>query len=243
MNDRRWGFEDAEDWEYEEASRHEQPVEPPEETVAGQDTDGVVTVHLGPVGDVVSVRLSADWRNFVDPRALGPHVRDAANNAVLQVATLEAQRVDREGVTPTYEPASAFGSELSPLSKQDVERLLAAATEELANFTRRASEVGGRVEAESVGGHVSGSARRGQVVQVNVDATWAARARAAEIESELTDLLMRLRNATSVGDLAGGPTGPALAELTALVHEPQTLLRRMGLLREETESIERGSTR
>ena len=103
-------------------------------------------------------------------------------------------------------------------------------TADLEQFTRQAAGVIDRpVSAESAGRHVSGTAQRGQVLQVSVDPGWASRSRASEIEGELVDVLGELRLRSTPGDLAQGPHSAAIAELTTLASDPATLLSRIGL--------------
>jgi hypothetical protein len=52
----RWGFEEADDWEYEQLNSRSapapNPVDEPTETLVGQDSDGVVAVVVSPEGEV-----------------------------------------------------------------------------------------------------------------------------------------------------------------------------------------------
>ncbi|WP_433410170.1 hypothetical protein ACQPZU_09975 [Saccharomonospora azurea] len=56
-------------------------VTEPEETLIGQDADQVVQVVASAEADVIAVRLSPQWRQVVDPRALYTSVLTAANAA------------------------------------------------------------------------------------------------------------------------------------------------------------------
>lgn len=232
MDDRRWGFEDLDDQEYEAISGRRPDSRPtaPEQTLSGQDADRVVTVHVTPEGEVEAVHLAAGWEQAVDTRALGAGVLTAANAAT--AAAMVAQ-VHRIGEQPPPAPA-ARDADRTPLTRQHVNRLLDAVTADLERFTRRVAEVADRrVSAESAGRHVSGTAQRGQVLEVSVDPGWAARCRTSEIESELADVLRRLRQAAGPGELAGGPQSPAIAELHALAAGPATLLDRLRLGRHQ----------
>ncbi|MGH4013095.1 MAG: hypothetical protein ACRDSL_04030 [Pseudonocardiaceae bacterium] len=227
MGDRRWGFEGLDDEEYEEISGRRparQPAEP-EETVSGQDADRVVTVQVTLTGAVVSVRLATGWKQAVDPRALGAGVLAAANAATVAAMATQLDQIEQQPPAP-----AAQHRDTTPLTRQDIGRLLDAVMADLEEFTRRAAEVIDRpVSAESAGRHVSGTAQRGQVLQVSVDPGWASRSRASEIEGELVDVLGRLRRRSTPGDLAQGPRSSAIAELTALASDPATLLSRIGL--------------
>lgn len=254
MSDQRWGFEEAEDWEDE---RHPAPNrgalgngvgnglgddlgDDLGDTVAGRDPDGAVTVVVGPDAEVLSVVLSADWRSVVDPRALHHSVRAAANNATMLALArqfeAEPARQAPSPATPSQSvpsPAamSPRSADETPITREDALRLLDAVSADLDSFTRQLSAVADqRMTAESAGRHVRGSALRGQVVEVAVDANWASSARAPEIEAELLDVLRRLHRMSTPTELAGGPQGSAIAELNALLSDPQALLRRVGLL-------------
>lgn len=236
MNDRRWGFDGLDDGEYEEITRRRparerRPAGEPVDaaaTVSGQDADGVVTVHVTPDGEVVSVQVAADWKKSVDPRALGSSVLAAANNATLQALATQLDRAAQQPPAPQQAQPAPDGP---PLSREDVDRLLDAVTADLERFLRQTSEITDYpVSAQSAGRHVSGTAHRGQVLQVSVDAGWAARSQASEIASELVDLLGQLRRKSTPGDLTAGPQSSAIAELTELTRDPATMLRRIGLI-------------
>lgn len=228
MGDRRWGFEGLDDREYEEISGRRpdrQPTES-ENAVSGQDADHVVTVHVTPTGEVASVRLATGWKQAVDPRALGTSALTAANAATAAAMVAQVHRIDEQ---PPPAPA-AQDVDRTPLTRQDVGRLLEAVTADLEQFTRQIAEIAGRrVSAESAGRHVRGTAQRGQVLEVSVDPGWAARSRTSEIESELVEVLRELRRRSTPGELAQGPQSSAIAELTALTADPATLLSRLRL--------------
>jgi hypothetical protein len=236
MNDHRWGFEEADDWEDLAPSPPRSAngsangsADDSAEALTGQDPDGVVTVAVGPDAGVLSVTLAENWRGLVDPRALHHSVRAAANNATMQALASRVQAEPPPQAPQSVAPAGPAGN--APITREDALRLMAAVDAELADFSRQLSAVADqRVTAESAGRHVSGSALRGQVVDVSIDANWAASARAAEIETELVDVLRRLHRMSTPTELAGGPQGQAITELNALLSDPQALLRRVGLL-------------
>ncbi|MEV4027325.1 hypothetical protein AB0K14_31300 [Actinosynnema sp. NPDC050801] len=177
--------------------------------------------------DVLSVALAAHWKQVVDPRALGSTVTSAMNAATMQAL---AEHVER----PVAEepPASSIppqdGSRITPA---EATRLMDAVTADLERFKQQVAEVIDRsVTAESRGGHVRGTAQRGQVLDIAIDPAWAHTARNSELEQELLEVLRALRARSAPTDLAQGPQSPAIAELVALVSDPNTLLRRVGLL-------------
>jgi DNA-binding protein YbaB len=233
MNDHRWGFEDAEEWEYEAAST-KSPAEEPVDTVVGEDADRVVTVTVTRSADVVSVKLAANWQRLVDPRGLHFSVLAAVNNATMQALAAQVEETERNPAVPEtagteQHPAA---SDDSRLTKEDVARLMDAVSTELDQFSRQLAAVVDRpARVESAGGHVTGSSLRGQVLEVSIDPAWAGMARSSEIESELVEVLRALHSAGAPGELANGPQGSAIAELNALASDPQRLLRRIGLIR------------
>ncbi|GAA0634216.1 hypothetical protein GCM10010174_64640 [Kutzneria viridogrisea] len=220
-DDRRWGFEDAEDWEYDSGRAAEPSAEQP---LTGADPAGVVTVTVSPTAEVRSVRLTPGWRGTVDPRSLHSAVLAAANTASIRALAAQAEQ---EPPPPQHTPAPP-----PPLtSPEDLARLIDAAAADLDGFTRQLSAVVDHpVPAHSGGGHVRGSAQRGRVLSLELDADWAAVARDSEIESELVEVLRLLRGLSVPGESAQTPTSPAITELTALVSDPQRLLRGLGLV-------------
>lgn len=127
--------------------------------------------------------------------------------------------------------ALAAAPDGSPITREDALRLFDAVTAELAAFTSRLDHVvGAPVTVESAGGNVRGTARTGQVIGLEVSGAWAHGAPNREIEGELVEVLRRLHDSGSPSDLADGPRGPAIAGLRALASDPDTLLRRVGLL-------------
>ncbi|MFB9600836.1 hypothetical protein ACFFSW_34485 [Saccharothrix longispora] len=186
-----------------------------------------MTVTVDDSADVLAVALAARWRQAVDPRSLGSAVTSAMNEATMRAL---AKQVERPVVVePPAPPAPQHDG--SRITLAEATRLMDAVTADLERFTRQVSEVVDRpVTAESRGGHVRGTAQRGQVLDVAVDPGWAHAARDSELEQELVEVLRALRARSAPADLARGPQSPAIAELTALVSDPNTLLRRVGLL-------------
>lgn len=230
VDDRRWGFEEADDREYRELNGQPppDPDQEPGETLVGQDPDGVVEVVVSPEAEVVSVRLSAGWRRSVDARQLHSHVLSAANNATMQALSRNVERAEDSAAAAPAEPEGR--ADESALTTQDVRRLLDAVSTELEHFTERLSEVVDRaVQVQSAGGHVRGVARRGQVLHLDIDAGWAGQARHTEIESELVEVLRELHDSSTPSELTAGPSGSAISELMELAGDPRRLMRRLGM--------------
>jgi len=225
MRDQRWGFEDGDDWD-EVPPAGGQPVGDAAEELIGRDPDGVVSVVVGTDAAVRGVRLDPGWRQHVDPRALHRSVLAAANNATMGALAWQVAAGPPTPATPPAAPADE-----TPLTRTDVRRLLDAVAGEVDLVTSRLAAVSERsAPVASAGRHVSAVSRRGQVVEVCVDANWASSARHTEIESELLDVLTRLRRDGNPGGLAEALHGSAITELNALASDPQLLLRRLGLL-------------
>jgi hypothetical protein len=142
-----------------------------------------------------------------------------------------AHNVQRFGSTTVAVPAEPkAGADESPLTSRDVQRLLDAVSEELEQFTERlAAVVDHPVRVESEGGHVQGSAQRGQVLSLDIDDNWAGQARHTEIETELVEVLRGLHDSSTPRELAAGPSGSAVSELLDLTADPRRLMRRLGL--------------
>ncbi|MFE9748505.1 hypothetical protein ACFYOT_26660 [Saccharothrix saharensis] len=175
--------------------------------------------------DVLSVTLAAQWKQSVDPRVLGFAVTAAMNAATMQALAKQVERPTVEE-PPTPPVPQQDGSRIT---LDEATQLLDAVQADLDRFMRQVAEVTDRpVTVESRGGHVRGTTQRGQVLDVAVDPAWAHTARTSELEQEVLEVLRALR--APGADLARGPRSPAIAELTALVSDPNALLRRVGLL-------------
>lgn len=208
------------------AGRTPPPDPEPADVVTGTDPDGAITVTVTPEAEIVSVALAEDWKRRVDPRSLHLAVVTAANAATMSALGRKLEMADPRAAAPR----TAAQHDESPLSRQDVTRLLDAVTADLDAFTRQLSEaVDQPVTAESPGRNISGSAQRGQILRLAIDPAWASAARDAEIEVEVKAVLTELQAKSTPQDLAGGPRSPAIDELNALASDPQRLLRRLGL--------------
>jgi DNA-binding protein YbaB len=221
-----FGFEEGDEEDH-RPRRKQEPAADMADGLRGRDSDGVVTVTVDDSADVLSVALAAQWKQAVDPRSLGSAVTSAVNAATMQAL---AKQVERPVVEePPSSPIPQHDG--SRITLAEATRLMDAVTADLDRFKRQVAEVVDRsVTAESRGGHVRGTAQRGQVLDIAVDPAWAHTARTSELEQELLEVLRALRARSAPSDLAQGPQSPAIAELIALVSDPNTLLRRVGLL-------------
>ncbi len=219
---RRWGFEEAEDWEHE---RRTPPLAPQDDGCVGVDASGAVSVVVELDGCVREVRLTAQWRDTVDPRALNAAVLSAANNATMRALSRSVEA--RGDLTAAAPPDPSAEVDETPFTRADAERLFAAVNAELAAFGSRLDQtVNVPVRAESRGGHVSGTAQSGRVVAVEIDGHWLHAAPNPEVEGELAEVLRALHDR---GTPASQPSGPAIAQLQALASDPARLLRKVGL--------------
>jgi len=227
-DNRRWGFEEAEDWEYEAGRRAAPPPAAQQDEAdgcVGTDASGAVSVVAELDGRVRAVRLTARWRDSLEQRALGAAVLSAANNATMQALS---RSVQAQGDLTAVEPVPASGEvDETPLTRDAAMRLFAAVNAELAAFTGSLDQaVNAAVQSESRGGHVRGTAQSGQVVRLDIDDRWLHAAPGPEIEGELIEVLRALHDR---GTPAPQPIGPAIAELQALASDPARLLRKVGL--------------
>lgn len=231
--DRRWGFDEADDDEFDDLNSA--PVEPhvaPEELLTGADTDGIVEVSATDAGEFVSVGLAEEWRSSIEPRTLNEHVLAAANNATMRALGKQAENAEFGSVedagTDAGDEASNPSEDEPPITKDYAMRLLSKVSVDVDRFMGQVSEAANRVVSTESGGHhvvVSGVSR--QLTEVWVDPEWANRARRSEIESELQDALAGFSAQSSLGELTQGPRSEAIDELMALVSNPGEMVRRI----------------
>jgi DNA-binding protein YbaB len=222
MPDDEWAFEAEIDlWDDGEIPAPVRDDEPEPTDPTGQDPDAVVTVIVSPEGEVRRVELAEDWKSKVDPRGLHSSALTAANAATLQALVRQTQDAQENPPLPPH-----AGTEETPLTAQDVLRLSDAVMAEVDEILARLTAADRLVAATSSGGHVAGTAQSGRYVSLDIDPTWASIARNAEVEAELTEVLVSLRH-DSVPDGAGRHLGKATTELLNLVHDPDRLIRRV----------------
>ena len=226
--DDRWAFEqEYRSWDDEPAPvpAGEPAAEDP--ALTGTDPDGVVEVLVTPAAEIVAVRLSREWRASLDPRVLDQAVLTAANTAVMRALAKSVEDTEMD-VSPG--PGGPPDADAGPLTSADVQRLLDSVSAELAGFSQRLSVVVDQpARAESPGGHVQGTAERGHFTTLTIDPLWAGQARHTEIAGELTEVLRKLHSASTPGELAAGPQGPAITELMDLARDPRLLMHRLGM--------------
>jgi DNA-binding protein YbaB len=222
----RFGFEEGDEEDRRPRSAPKEP-EAPQDTLVGRDADGVVTVAVNDGAEFQSVTIATQWRQSVDPRVLGSAVTQAANAASMAALVQQIER-PAEPAPRQVAPPPQSDERITP---EQALRLMDAVSADLARFTQRMSEVVDRpLTVESRGGHVRGTTHRGQVLNLEVDPAWTHSARVSEMQQEFLEVLRNLRAQSVPADLAQGPHSPAIAELTALVSDPNALLRRVGLL-------------
>lgn len=220
----KWGFEEADEEDLDEAGGPSAD-KAEHERLTGQDPDEVVTVAVTEAGEIQSVRLVADWKRKVDPRAL--HVNVLAAVKAATVLALTAQ-IERAGAPPqdsgvdTLQPQPGPGHARPIVSARDAVRLLSAAREELRQHALRRSEAMRQlVSVDSPGRNVRVSGKAGRVSEVTLHANWAARARASEIESEILSALRKFSAKFPLSKVATRPIGPAVEEVVSLARARQ----------------------
>ncbi|MQA64094.1 MAG: hypothetical protein GEU86_22160 [Actinophytocola sp.] len=233
----RWGFEEDDEWD--DPDGEGESTTESDESITGQDRDGIVTVAVNEAGDVVSVRLAGDWKNSVDPRALHTSVVDATNAATMHALAVQVEQVDMTGQPESGTGVQSSTSEYSergdsmPITKEDAMRLVDTASADLERYLTQASTIiDAPVTTTSAGGHVTVSGRQRQVLDVSIDTNWVGDVRYTEIESELLDALTGFSTQSSLGELAQGPQSAAITELMSLASDPQALVRRIRRARE-----------
>lgn len=200
---------------------HEPAKEPP-----AANAELPVKIEIDNEGLVASVSLASEWKRALDPRELPDAVLTAVQTATMQ---LLAQNAEHVNAAPSREPSSPLVQDSSPLSAGDVQRLLEEVNADVDRFTERLSARLEPVSIASAGGHVRGSASKGQIHELSIDPKWSSSSRNAEIESELNEVLKRLSEESSPGGLTQGPQSRAISELNSLASDPQLFLRRIGL--------------
>lgn len=208
-------------WNAKETASESKPTVP--------SSEPPVTVEVDDAGFVTSASLAADWKKSVDPRELHTTVLTAAQTASMQVLVSKVEQVDLTSAEPESS-APANVPDTSPLSAGDVQRLLEEVYGDVDRFTEQAStRLNRTVSVTSAGGHVRGSATKGQIHDLSIEPNWSSAARNSEIESELNEVIRQLGEQSSPGELAEGPQSRAISELKSLVSDPQLFLRRIGL--------------
>ncbi|ASU79433.1 hypothetical protein CDG81_15375 [Actinopolyspora erythraea] len=182
---------------------------------------------------MVAVYLAAGWKGSIEPYGLNGAVLEAANVAAARVLSHKMEGFDLDAAVSgsSVQAASADSTDdESRITSEDAMRLLDAVTADLNEFMSQVSAVADQpTHVESSGGHVTASGRRGQLMSVEINPQWAGSARDSEIEVEITEVLKRVSEKSSLGELAKGPQSRNIAELNALVRDPQALMRRVGL--------------
>ncbi len=203
------------------------------DVLTGQDASGMVHVEVTLDGDVVAVRLVSGRNTTVEAHNLNSAVVAAANAATAQALSHKMEGFAPEAAATSFaaQPAPAkHNADESRLTPGDAMRLLDAVTSDLNDFMRQVSAVIDQpARVESSGGHVMASGQRGQIMSVEIDQQWAASARKTEIEAEVTEALKKVNENSTLGELSNGPQSRNIAELNALVSDPQALMRRVGL--------------
>lgn len=223
-----FGFEDG--YEPEEEPRRPAAATGGPGGLVGRDPDGVVTVAVGESATVVSVTLTRDWRRLIDPQALGSVVVTAVNTATMQAVARQVEQHPPTAAEPVSAPAAPTFDD-SRITPDYAMRLMDTVSADVERFMRQVDDAVERpVAVQSRGGYVRGTAQGGQVIELVVDPDWIKGARTTGIEDELLDVLTALHRRSAPTDLAAGPQSPAIAELTMLLSDPNTLLRRVGLL-------------
>ncbi|RZS44361.1 hypothetical protein EV193_101236 [Herbihabitans rhizosphaerae] len=222
----RLGFEEGDDEDRRPRRDQKPTTEDTSDAVAGAADDNIVTVHRTSTGEVVSVDIVNDWRDRIDPRVLGSHVVSAVNTAAMNVLAQQIEQIDPDNPMP---PDTPTPTDETPLTSNDVLRLVDAVTADLDQFVEQAQQnaaiASQPVSATSAGGHVTGSAQNGQVTNVTLDSRWIFNARTPEIEKEILDALRQLYQKTTPANPV--PQPDSFTEImTLLVVRPSSLQRR-----------------
>ena len=180
---------------------------------------------------VTRVVVAADWRDRIDPAALGECLKAAANEAILDEVSRPAEELPPPAPTPLHrdDAPSAGGDPTSPALIAEVMELFARFDTELAQYTRQLRDAStAPSQGASGNGNVLVVLAAGQVSRVEVNPRWAARAGHAMVAAEALAAFQAAQRAEA-DDAPVVRMPPGLARLVELAGDPYALSRQLGL--------------
>jgi DNA-binding protein YbaB len=220
----------------------------------GKDATGMVTATTGPDGRITDVAIRPEWSRRLDASALGAAVIEAVNDAAMRRfaawagsagdgaapsdGAVGARRPSAETTMnlaqiPPVGPPGDLASGRVQANIGELLQLVAGARAALDVAQQRLEE---RANTETIGrsprGEVTVTLRGNQPIRVELQKSWLGRAGSGEIGTAVRVALTAAYQAYGRFTIDDAAAGGPLAELRSLTADPQTLLRKVGLLRD-----------
>ncbi len=216
----------------------------------GKDEFGTATVRLTPEGHLQDVRISMDWRTRVGADGLAAAVQAAITTA--GVRRLEewghGMDVSMSGPPPSLSPAPALyetmagrledrvRSAKTPREVAAVEQALVEVMDELIRDVDELTEQVDTALTSSVRGEsshekhaVAEMSLTGEVVALEYDERWLARAHPANIGRETLAAVDAARRALAGRSITDVIAQSRLQQLQVLLNDPDAVAQRLGL--------------
>ncbi|WBU38694.1 hypothetical protein [Homoserinibacter sp. YIM 151385] len=209
---------------------------------SGQDPEGAVTVHLDAEGGFDRVSLGEDWREDVGVDGLGPAVAQASQQAATarmqQWSDESIERPEGEDAAPQPAPMSfRLGDPTSTEARASLDQLRELAATAESQLEGFAAAIKAAQNTETAGSSPDRSVRvvisANIVSKVEIDRRWAENASDGLIERTIADALRSAspeRNPADAREQAWSGF-PELAAVRELAHNPEDLMRRLGVIR------------
>lgn len=209
----------------------------------GNDGQDIVTVRIGPDGDVRDVRVAPHWRSRADVDTLGDVILEAmarAQGSVLDEFVTKVEAMDSEDLPPArpmpmpQDSGEIFGR-TGPVSREEAERLLG-------EIFGEAEQALAALESslDSASAHTASARSRHGEVHVEIDSSgevsllaldprWLANAHPANIGRLVGETLRDAQNQMMAGFATVSETARSTQEAMRRLGDPYTLSRRFGL--------------
>ncbi|MGG5260721.1 YbaB/EbfC family nucleoid-associated protein [Phycicoccus avicenniae] len=209
----------------------------------GSDGRGVVTVRVGPEGQVRDVRVAHDWRTSTDEAALPGAIIDALTRAqagaaeefLTGVEELEGRELPPARPMPMPQDSGEVFGRTEPVTPAEAERIIgdlwAEVEQAMASMEASLDGFNARTgSARSADGEVVVEiGAGGEVTRLDLEPRWLARAHAANIGRLVTATLHEAQSSVLEGLTDVADTVRSAQEAMQRVGDPYTLSRRFGL--------------
>ncbi|MFC7489198.1 MULTISPECIES: hypothetical protein [unclassified Knoellia] len=209
----------------------------------GNDELDIVTVRIGPDGDVRDVRISPHWRTRADEVSLSDVILEAlvrTQGSVLDEFATKVEAIDAQPLPPArpmpmpQDSGEIFGR-TEPVSREEAERLLgeifgeaeqALAALESSLDSASAHTASARSRRGEVHVEIDSS---GEISRLELDPRWLAGAHPANIGRLVGDTLQDAQRQMMAGFATVSETARSTQEAMRRLGDPHTLSRRFGL--------------